>query len=785
VLTYVNVEVVKRSRRQYEKSVPEDDRIVVNPMPLPPKQSHRRLQLHRNRNRREEVGFQEATGLAEIRQAMEAMTLRSCSGSESESGVRRLMRHSSLETVNTNVTSADEFVWIDSHSRLVEVQHLPWSNHEILRVLQNGRLDEAVERISMDVIPRLSYLLQRGLVRIAIEIQRFSRQLGLTSKQEVHSAFKVILAPALAHSCIQACFRAAAMLGGEAQFRLCKSSRAGLHFSIGRFHRWMCDVRLGKFIHEYAAIYLTAGLENLLEEIMIQCMPSNGSTMTAIGLEHSIANNGELWGLLQPYSHLNTGRTASGELAMPRWPSSLSDSDAVYFSYGNDKAAEQSLLTTCVGSIWELKNLLNNITPPQRPRTKQIVTWSTCALETLFYFMRCSQLEHTQQCTRPIQELVYEKLCDGYQLWPKPYAFNLGKTNFDVRNSALLAVANDVSQRAQISCWGYKMIFLKIPWSSFAVTDESFFRPYAVLPPLIEWVRIATAHCEHCYRCVIDKDDVMQAARLLLPGVDCPVRHDSYGELFPTKSSLENDSCSQWKTLLAFRMVAAGRVDLVPTVIQLLPSTKLNTLDDNGLTPLMLACLKSDEHMVRTLLKAGANINIETPPSSTSHPNINPQYQMWTALTYATLQGNMNIVKMLLENGATVEGGSRLNEEKMTVTPLQLAAAVGNLDLINELLLNGAQPFLTTVIRDSMSYGKDLQQGCYSPFSVAAAHGQRMVLHKLLSNPYNNASKDILSLEEILAEANNTISEKRKTYCQVMPLTFDESKTLEIMMFLN
>uniref|UniRef100_T1IRS1 ABTB2/3 histone-like domain-containing protein n=1 Tax=Strigamia maritima TaxID=126957 RepID=T1IRS1_STRMM len=351
------------------KSVPEDDRIVVNPMPLPPKQSHRRLQLHRNRNRREEVGFQEATGLAEIRQAMEAMTLRSCSGSESESGVRRLMRHSSLETVNTNVTSADEFVWIDSHSRLVEVQHLPWSNHEILRVLQNGRLDEAVERISMDVIPRLSYLLQRGLVRIAIEIQRFSRQLGLTSKQEVHSAFKVILAPALAHSCIQACFRAAAMLGGEAQFRLCKSSRAGLHFSIGRFHRWMCDVRLGKFIHEYAAIYLTAGLENLLEEIMIQCMPSNGSTMTAIGLEHSIANNGELWGLLQPYSHLNTGRTASGELAMPRWPSSLSDSDAVYFSYGNDKAAEQSLLTTCVGSIWELK-ICEQYNPASKTKNK-------------------------------------------------------------------------------------------------------------------------------------------------------------------------------------------------------------------------------------------------------------------------------------------------------------------------------------------------------------------------------------------------------------------------------
>lgn len=41
-------------------------------------------------------------------------------GSESsEPAMRRLMRHSSLETINTNITSADEFVWVDSHNRFV------------------------------------------------------------------------------------------------------------------------------------------------------------------------------------------------------------------------------------------------------------------------------------------------------------------------------------------------------------------------------------------------------------------------------------------------------------------------------------------------------------------------------------------------------------------------------------------------------------------------------------------------------------------------------------------
>lgn len=67
------------------------------------------------------------------------------------------------------------------------------------------------------------------------------------------------------------------------------------------------------FSSSYAAVYLAAGMENLLEEIMMQCMPSDQETLlTASVLENAIANNGDLWGLLQPYAHLNAGRTATG-----------------------------------------------------------------------------------------------------------------------------------------------------------------------------------------------------------------------------------------------------------------------------------------------------------------------------------------------------------------------------------------------------------------------------------------------------------------------------------------
>uniref|UniRef100_A0AAR5P742 BTB domain-containing protein n=2 Tax=Dendroctonus ponderosae TaxID=77166 RepID=A0AAR5P742_DENPD len=341
-------------------------------------------------------------------------------------------------------------------------------------------------------------------------------------------------------------------------------------------------------------------------------------------------------------------------------------------------------MTTCVGSLQELQDLIGRMKPriPLCPK----------AISTLFYFMRCSQLEHGDQGnSSAVQELCYE-------------------------------------------------------------------RAYVVLPPLVEWLRVATAHGEHRFAAILDKDDIMQAARLLLPGVDCPVR--ALGEeavRVRRNNGNEEDQVEATKQIqveLAFRLMLTGRPELIQQAVTLLPvSTRLDTLNPQGHTALMLAAVHNDETTLIALLDAGASLDTETPsPSSPHFVAVNGENQHWTALTYAASKGHVRCARALLERGANVEGGATASEEKITLTPLQVACGSGNVEIVALLCAHGAQPFFSTQIKDMLSYSASTQRGCYSALSVAAAHGHRVVLQKLLAQPLMPINKEVLSLEEMLAE---------------------------------
>ena len=179
-------------------------------------------------------------------------------------------RRPSLDTVDTTITNLEDYSYLEKYTKLTEPSRVPWGEQEVLNILREGRPKDLSGHITVEMMQRLVYLLQRPLVRIAKEAQRLSWTFCKCGKDEIHTAMKVILSRSLADSCLQACHKAAALyaMSGDT-FKQSKSVRCGLRFSVGKFHRWMVDCNVSIRVHEHAAIYLAACMENLLEEIVI------------------------------------------------------------------------------------------------------------------------------------------------------------------------------------------------------------------------------------------------------------------------------------------------------------------------------------------------------------------------------------------------------------------------------------------------------------------------------------------------------------------------------------
>ena len=135
--------------------------------------------------------------------------------------------------------------------------------------------------------------------------------------------------------------------------------------------------------------------------------------------------------------------------------------------------------------------------------------------------------------------------------------------------------------------------------------------------------------------------------------------------------------------------------------------------------------------------------------------SINTETHYWTALTFAAALNRTKCAKMLLDNGANVEGGVNINGDIVcALTPLQIASANAYFEMVLLLLERGAQPFISTQIRENLFYLDSINRGCYSAVCVAAAHGHLEIFRKLLT--HRTKCSEVLSLEDMLAECDSS-----------------------------
>lgn len=139
--------------------------------------------------------------------------------------------------------------------------------------------------------------------------------------------------------------------------------------------------------------------------------------------------------------------------------------------------------------------------------------------------------------------------------------------------------------------------------------------------------------------------------------------------LIEHKASPNLSDPSGWTPL----MYAAWGDDPGLAAMLLAHGAKLDSTDNDGLTPLAIAVQNAKVNSARTLLDAGADVNVPVAQGG------------YTPLMLASLSGSSEVAKMLIDRGAKVNAGNAGG-----VTALMIAAAANRSSVVALLLKAGA-----------------------------------------------------------------------------------------------
>jgi ankyrin repeat protein len=119
-----------------------------------------------------------------------------------------------------------------------------------------------------------------------------------------------------------------------------------------------------------------------------------------------------------------------------------------------------------------------------------------------------------------------------------------------------------------------------------------------------------------------------------------------------------------------FDACRSGNVERLKALHEINPDT-LNSVNENGFSPLIISTYKNQIKVVEFLLKNNADVNFDSPEG--------------TALIGACYKGNFEIVELLIQNKANVNvvGGNN-------ISPLIFAVQSKNKKLVKLLVQNGA-----------------------------------------------------------------------------------------------